>query len=406
MPAVRSDLQIIPASHRDQTVFVIQDQLEIVPNGLALNQESINLLILMDQSESITDFMCLLTRMQGGILASRNDVDHIVEEFDRMNLLDTPRYRELKQKIVDDFVSQDVRSPALAGTGYPAEPDKLQSFIGGILESSAIGRERSQTPNRIKAIVAPHIDFQVGRRVYGSAYSAWPDPLPQRVLLLGTGHSLTGGFFSVTAKHFETVLGTLPTDQSAAEQLKTVAGDSVASDDFAHRTEHSLEYQTIFIRHLMAQEPVTCLPILCGAFSQLVTEVDKPSDSPSISEFLHVLKKIAQEPGTLIVAGVDFSHIGPKFGDEQPSRRLEQEARKHDQALLEALINGDLHAFWQESRRVEDRYNVCGLSALATLLEIVGGPLEGEVLDYDMWHEEATQSAVSFAAVLLWERGK
>ena len=45
-----------------------------------------------------------------------------------------------------------------------------------------------------------------------------------------------------------------------------------------------------------------------------------------------------------------------------------------------------------------NRYRICGFSALWTLLAVMPG-LKGRVLDYQVWHEEATRSAVSFAAV-------
>ena len=79
---------------------------------------------------------------------------------------------------------------------------------------------------------------------------------------------------------------------------------------------------------------------------------------------------------------------------------LMPEARSHDRALLDSLCRGDVTGFWQESRRVEDRYHVCGFSALACVLELFEN-LEGQQLDYEFWLEEPTQSAVSFAAVRL-----
>jgi hypothetical protein len=54
--------------------------------------------------------------------------------------------------------------------------------------------------------------------------------------------------------------------------------------------------------------------------------------------------------------------------------------------------------FWEENRQVGDRYNVCGFSAIAILLEILG-PSRGHLLKYDVWREEPTKSAVSFAAI-------
>ena len=75
----------------------------------------------------------------------------------------------------------------------------------------------------------------------------------------------------------------------------------------------------------------------------------------------------------------------------------------YDQALRE-LVARDAEAFWGEARRVEDRYNVCGLTALACLLEILP-PCACRVLGYELWHEAPTQSAVSFAAALFCRDG-
>jgi len=67
--------------------------------------------------------------------------------------------------------------------------------------------------------------------------------------------------------------------------------------------------------------------------------------------------------------------------------------------LLDSLCEMNADGFWTESQKVNDRYHVCGFSALACLLEIL--PLSrGRLLDYGVFQEEATQSAVSFAAVL------
>ncbi len=76
------------------------------------------------------------------------------------------------------------------------------------------------------------------------------------------------------------------------------------------------------------------------------------------------------------------------------------EAKRHDKLLLDALCRGSVQAFWSESKRTDDAYNVCGFSCLACLLEILPG-CQGYLLDYDFWEEEATQSAVSFAAVVM-----
>ena len=69
-----------------------------------------------------------------------------------------------------------------------------------------------------------------------------------------------------------------------------------------------------------------------------------------------------------------------------------------DRTLIEALCGSDILSFWRTLREVGNRYNVCGLSPLALLLEILPGRT-GRQWDYEMWMEGRTQSAVSFAAI-------
>ena len=116
--------------------------------------------------------------------------------------------------------------------------------------------------------------------------------------------------------------------------------------------------------------------------------------------FLEALSGILSDGDheTLVVAGVDFSHIGPKFGHNMPATHIQSQSEMHDQNLLKAFSNMQPDAFWEESVRVKDQFNVCGFSAMACLMEILP-PSRGQVLGYEVGHEEPTKSAVSFAAV-------
>ena len=123
--------------------------------------------------------------------------------------------------------------------------------------------------------------------------------------------------------------------------------------------------------------------------------LDRAGDS------LAVLKDLIQNPQqqNLVVAGVDFSHVGLNFGHRTPPDVLEGQATAHDQALVKYLCTLDTEAFWPESARVEDRYHVCGFSSLAVLLEILP-QCRGRVLDYRLRHEPATPSTGGFAAAV------
>jgi hypothetical protein len=86
-----------------------------------------------------------------------------------------------------------------------------------------------------------------------------------------------------------------------------------------------------------------------------------------------------------------------------PAQYLKGQSEAHDRALIQTLSMQNADSFWEESRRVKDHYNVCGFAALAFLLEVLP-PCNGHILGYEMWHEEATRSAVSYAAVVFAEQ--
>lgn len=250
----------------------------------------------------------------------------------------------------------------------------------------------------IYALIAPHIDLNVGSITYGKAYAAIRHLKPKRIIILGTGHAIDEGLFSLTAKDYLTPLGILPTDKESVIMLKNAGKGVVAPDDFAHRNEHAIEFQILFLRQLFSAT-VPIVPILCGSFDRHLANASRPTDIQGVERFLKCLAELIDEE-TLLVAGVDLSHVGPKFGHPHPAAYYEQEFRAHDQALLTALCAGSVRAFWAEGKRVEDRYHVCGFSALACLLELMPD-VRGQVLDYQIWHEMQTRSAVSYAAAVL-----
>jgi AmmeMemoRadiSam system protein B len=329
-------------------------------------------------------------------------VENLVRELDEVMLLDSDRFRQARDKIYQEYGRLSVRAPYLAGRAYPEDRAELEGFLAEMMS------EENPVPSpaagqKIRALVAPHIDLGVGQRVYARAYGSLRDLAPKRIVLLGVGHGLQGSLFSLTEKTFRTPLGDVPSDGDWVSALRVAGGSSVSQDDFVHRSEHSLEFQLLFCQHLFT-EPFRIVPVLCGSFQELVAKVERPTEHDDIRAFLTALRDLlTDEPDTLVIAGVDFSHIGPKFGHELSAAALMPEARSHDSALLDLLCRGDVKGFWQESRRVEDRYHVCGFSVLACLLELFSG-LDGHQLDYEFWNEEPTQSAVSFAAVLLTEK--
>ena len=403
IPRIRQDIEVIPTFYQGERAFVVKDSLGLIPEPVLLQPPGIALLHLIDGRRSLQDIQLELIRQNNQMYVALAQVESMFQELDNAMLLDSPRYRRALAQLEEAYQRKSLRDPFLAGKAYPADKQELEAVLADVLDQDP--SSKIDVPvNSIQALVAPHIDLNVGRRVYGRAYGAVRDLEPQRVILLGTGHSLQDFMFSVSDKSFSSPLGVVPSDKEWISALKVAGGETVSPHDLAHKGEHALEFQLLFCQHLFKTE-FSLVPILCGSFHTQLDRVSRPSEIPGVGEFLSVLRQcIESEPSTLVIAAVDFSHIGLKFGHAVSASALMAEARKHDRALLAALRAGSAGSFWEESRRVEDRYHVCGFSAMACLLELFDA-IEGHILDYEFWEEGPTQSAVSFAAVLMTEPG-
>jgi AmmeMemoRadiSam system protein B len=398
IPKLRTDLEIMPTTYQGRQAYIIRDFLGLIQKPLLLEGDALNLLSLADGKRTVRDIQLLLMRRGGGVFISAESIQNQFAELDRVHLLDSDRYRGQKKQLADSYAKLKVRAAAHAGQSFPDSKKDLERFLDSILELGEDGPEKKDG-EAVCALAAPHIDFGVGGKIYGQAYRALRHLQPQKIIVLGTGHSLESGYFSLTEKDFETPLGRTRTDKASVEALRYAGARAVAPDDLAHRREHSIEFQVIFLQRLFGTDFVL-IPILCGSFTAKLFRVSRASKIPGVGDFLRALTGIIAENGDrlLIVAGIDFSHIGPKFGHRRPAASMLLEAKRHDQALIEACAKGDAEALWAESKRVRDEYNVCGFSSLACLLEVLPSA-RGVLLGYDFWQEPETQSAVSFAAI-------
>jgi len=400
VPRRREDLEIIRTSYKGSAAILVRDHLGLVDEPVLLQGEAAELFGLLDGRRTVRDLQIALVRSRGGQLVDSGLLEQIIREFDSAGLLHSLGYEARKNRLLAEYARLEVRNPSHAGASYPAEPGRLRAYLDAILEGA--GEERPGGGSlSVVALIAPHIDLETGKKVYASAYRALGGLKPRRVVLLGTGHSLEDGVFGLTEKDYVTPLGRVTTDREAVGRLRSAGNGCLSSSDFPHRREHSIEFELIFLQHVVGS-PFSLVPILCGSVSQHLERVSRPAAIPGVAGFLSELRRLREEDpsGTLFVAGVDLSHIGPKFGHRERAAALLLDAKAHDLALLRAFAAGDAPGFWAESRRVGDRYNVCGMSALAFLLEILPGAT-GSLLAYDFWMEEPTQSAVSFAAAVL-----
>ncbi|MFP4070855.1 MAG: AmmeMemoRadiSam system protein B [Desulfovibrionales bacterium] len=396
LPTLRRDIDIIPVEHEGQRLFLIQDHLGLVSGGVAIPQAYAGLFSLFGTG-TVRDLQQELMRHKNGSIVSSDEVTQFIDELDRSLLLESETYFRAKNKLVTEFSRKRTRPSVQAGRSYPADEQELHTWLSSIVPSP------SAAPfDRIQGLVAPHIDPGCGAAVYAEAYGALKNSvdLPETVIILGIGHQLSDGIFCITDKDFETPLGRVENRRDISGRLLQCAPHIISRSDFAHRDEHSIEFQVLFLQHVLPKGSFSIVPILCGSLFAAISPPGRKPFQEYARPILESLQSIlAEDSRVLVVAGVDFSHIGPKFGHRSSAHAMEQEAEQHDRALLDHLAVLDGENFWQESLRVQDRYNVCGFSAMATLLEILPG-CRGRILDYRISHEHPTRSAVAYAAAV------
>ena len=254
--------------------------------------------------------------------------------------------------------------------------------------------------------MAPHIDLHRGGPVYAHAYKAVAEAANvDTFVVLGTCHGPMTQPFAVCAKEYDTPLGAVPNDDALVDALRGACPWAFA-DELAHRQEHSIEFQAVFLRHIFRDRPLRMVPILVdGLHGHLVAGRDPTSDD-KIETFLTVLREaIARlRRKVCFIAAVDLSHVGSHFGDPDTltAERLAA-VESSDRVLLDALSTGDAAAFYRAWAATGDQTRVCGAAPLYAFRRLIDG-VAGDLLAYRQCTSTDADLSVSCAAMAFGRR--
>lgn len=265
-------------------------------------------------------------------------------------------------------------------------------------------RPRTPRPgsDRLLGIAAPHVSPDGGWQSYVAAYSDLGPELADRTfVILGTSHYGEPERFGLTRKGYRTPLGYAATDVALVDALARAVPESVRMEDYCHAIEHSIEFQVLFLQHLVAPG-VRILPILCGAFQDALHSGRRPESNPQVAAFFDVLGTLAAARGRELfwVLGVDLAHVGARYGDPIDAVAEEgpmEHVRTRDLQRLERVAGGERDAFLGMVQPNQDDLKWCGFSPLYTFLSVVP-EARGELWRYEQWNIDEA-SVVSFAAM-------
>jgi MEMO1 family protein len=220
-----------------------------------------------------------------------------------------------------------IRSPAVAGRFYPADPAELARQVDQFCaspenspDSSSEGTRQAPlapqaTKQRVIACIVPHAGYMYSGHVAGAVYSAIE--IPSRLILLGPRHYPGGQPMApmsmVSEGSFETPFGNARIDSALAVELAT-ACPLLRDDPVAHEREHSLEVQLPFLQRLAGD--FTFVPVV------LVT--DRYSAMETLGEAAAIVVAAQSEP-VLVIASTDMNHYeDDKLTREKDSRAIER----------------------------------------------------------------------------------
>jgi len=407
-PRIRKDVSAFPVTVDGKSMIFVQDSQKLSQGVFIPRVLFARIVSFFDGLHSIRDIQYEAMK-QYGELVYTDQIEGVAQELDTALLLESPRFHEALETLKEDFRKGSLRPAFFSGKSYAAGSSELREQLQAYFQSPTdpgVPCVEKRTRG-LRGIIAPHIDFQRGGHCYTCAYKRVAEaPEADLYIIFGINHAPSETHFSLTSKDFETPFGIARTDKDFVEGLSRQCSWNVFEDEFLHRSEHSIEFQVVFLQSVVGSEiEARIVPILCGSFDRYLDEGRLPEEDPSISEFLDAVRSeaVASQRRVCFIAGVDLSHMGPQFGDrESVDGFVRSEMREEDLKVLEKVASLDAEGFFRLIEKDGNRRRICGFPAIYALLRTMNAS-RSEILKYDQGPTPDGQSVVSFAAMAFYE---
>jgi AmmeMemoRadiSam system protein B len=398
-------LMIMPVRDGERELLLVQDPMGVVNGQPVLGIEALAILQLLDGTVSLTDISAAVMQ-ESKDLRVGNMVRDFIAQLDELLMLESPRFERALAEARADYHRLEIRPAALEGVSYPAGRAELELFLDEHFQAASAMRAGRNEPVAApdatpRAVMAPHLDPRREGALMARAFLELGEApaVPLRVVVFGTGHSLTGEFFALTRKHFQTPLGKATCDTAFVDRVAAKLGDAAYRGELAHRDEHSIEFQVLYLQRRLKHHPFTIVPILAGGFYHLLDEGRTPREDAAVEALIEAVREAETALGgtTVYVAGVDFSHVGPRFGDGAVTDEVRAAIRDVDEAAIAAAAAADADGWFRVIAERDDATRICGYAPTYAMLRCAA-PAAGRNLGYAQSVEKDT-SLVSVASM-------
>ncbi|MCZ7647050.1 MAG: AmmeMemoRadiSam system protein B [Planctomycetota bacterium] len=397
----------------DEMVIVLQDPEHLAPQPAVLSPAAYALVQLFDGNRTAQEIADLFEQMYGQEVKT-DQVLSLQRELDAALYLSSPHFDKTVREALTGYLKAKVRPASHAGTGYPEDPDELKKFVESFFGAKdapgalPAGTLPPASSDRVKALMLPHIDFNAGMAAYAHGYKALLEASQADLfVILGVAHqAMSEAPFLVSKKDLSTPLRQVATERALAGRLQKAAGVEESLAEFAHKSEHSIEYQAVLLAALLgerAKRDFEVLPILCGSVEGFIESDASPLNDDAFKRFVEALGEELERSKrrVCVLASVDLSHIGPKFGHSTSiDEKLLKPVARADRQMLASIEKLDPAAFFFEIARTQNSRNVDAVMAMLALLSL-GKDIfkQASLLHYDQFLEQPTKSAVTFASM-------
>jgi hypothetical protein len=188
--------------------------------------------------------------------------------------------------------SGPVKEPAVAGSFYPADKERLIQTVDGFISQA----EKREVNGRLIALIAPHAGYAFSGHVAGYTYRQLKGKDIKTVILIGPSHhSAFNGVSIYKQGRMKTPLGMIKINSRIARSLINKEADITFYPD-AFEKEHSLEVQLPFLQRALNNFQI--VPILIG--------------NPTRKSFEYLTEKLTEilrdNDHIILIASTDLSH--------------------------------------------------------------------------------------------------
>jgi len=401
-PCLRA-VEAFPVDHEGERFLALRDPAGYTSSVVMLPGHVVEIVALFDGTHSVVDIQAELMRRHGE-LVPRAQLEELVEGLDKHGFMETARFAERRAAVDGEFLASPTRPASHAGGAYAEDADELRRMMDSFFappEGPGAIEWTGQEGDNVRGAITPHIDFHRGGSAYAWAYRRLAERCDAEVFVIfGTCHAGMRDPFAMTRKDYATPLGAAPVDRDFVEAVARRAGQDCFGSELAHRGEHSIEFQAVFLRYLYAgRRDVTIVPVLASFAHEALARRRGPEDDPRVPRFLDAVADTVAASGrrVAVIAGADLAHVGPRFGDPEPVSKEELARIEHeDREMLDAVQAADARAFFEAVARDGDRRRICGYSPIYATLRVLGAT-PGRLHRYGQWPDP--QGVVSFASV-------